>query len=351
VTRRRVLAGAAVLLIVSVAVAAYLLTGTPRPQAAPADLDPVRTVAVVKTDLAVSQDFSGTLGFGAETPVKSRTPGTVTWLPASGTKMDRGATLFKVDDRPAVLFFGDTPTYRKLDAPGVKGADVKVVNQNLVALGFLSGAAGRSDTFTEASKAAVKKWQKSLQLEPNGVVEAADVVVFPAAVRVGAVTAQLGSVAEGGVVNVTPDAKVVTLTLDPADSAGVANGAKVDIALPSGKKVGGAVSSVAKAAGKDTGQNNQTSAKLVVTITVDDPAVVDAEEGSVAVKLAATGKQGVLAVPLGALLALQEGGYGLQVVSDGKTTVVPVETGMFAGGLVEVSGPEIGEGTKVVTAS
>jgi len=49
-----------------------------------------------------------------------------------------------------------------------------------------------------------------------------------------------------------------------------------------------------------------------------------------------------------ALLALREGGYALQR-PDG--TLVAVRTGMFAGGLVEVSGKGLAEGSKVVTAS
>lgn len=345
-TRKRILVGVAVLVTAGAAVLVFVFTGGASPQAAPAT-EPARTVAVVRTDLAVSQDYTGTLGFGEETPLKARTPGTVTWLPASGARIDRGGVLFKVDDRPSVLFLGDTPTYRKLDATGVKGADVKVVNQNLAALGYLSGAAGQSEVFTEASKAAVKKWQKALKLDQTGVIELADVIVLPAPIRVGAVTAQLGAATEAGLIGFTPDAKVVTLSLDAGDAGGLAVGSKVDMRLPSGATATGAVGSVAQAKKSDQGGQQ----KVTVTITADDPAAVAAQEGSVRVKLAATGKKGVLAVPMAALLALQEGGYGLQVVTGTGTSVVAVRTGVFAGGLVEVSGPGVDEGTKVVTAS
>ena len=56
----------------------------------------------------------------------------------------------------------------------------------------------------------------------------------------------------------------------------------------------------------------------------------------------------VLAVPVGALLALREGGYALQLPDGG---LVAVQTGMFAEGLVEVSGAGLTEGLTVVTAS
>jgi membrane fusion protein, multidrug efflux system len=55
----------------------------------------------------------------------------------------------------------------------------------------------------------------------------------------------------------------------------------------------------------------------------------------------------VLTVPVAALLALAEGGYGVQVVEGATTRIVAVETGLFAGGRVEVSGAGISEGMTV----
>jgi ABC-type glutathione transport system ATPase component len=46
----------------------------------------------------------------------------------------------------------------------------------------------------------------------------------------------------------------------------------------------------------------------------------------------------VLAVPVVALLALPKGGFGVEVVDGARTRIVPVRTGMFAAGQVEVSG-------------
>jgi hypothetical protein len=58
-------------------------------------------------------------------------------------------------------------------------------------------------------------------------------------------------------------------------------------------------------------------------------------------------KENVLAVPVGALVALAEGGYGVQVVDGSTTKYVPVQTGMFADGKVEISGAGIAAGTVV----
>jgi hypothetical protein len=59
----------------------------------------------------------------------------------------------------------------------------------------------------------------------------------------------------------------------------------------------------------------------------------------------------VLAVPVTALLALSEGGFGVEVIKpDGTTSIVAVDTGMFADGQVEINGEGIGEGTVVGAA-
>jgi hypothetical protein len=69
----------------------------------------------------------------------------------------------------------------------------------------------------------------------------------------------------------------------------------------------------------------------------------------------------VLTVPVAALTALAEGGYGLELADggddgggeedgragDGSGRFVAVKTGLFAGGRVEVSGPAVREGMKV----
>jgi hypothetical protein len=55
----------------------------------------------------------------------------------------------------------------------------------------------------------------------------------------------------------------------------------------------------------------------------------------------------VLAVPVVALLALPQGGFGVEVVQGTRTRIVPVTTGMFAAGRVEVRGQGIAEGVRV----
>ncbi|MCE7006800.1 peptidoglycan-binding protein [Kibdelosporangium philippinense] len=323
-SRKGILITAGVLLVAVAGAIVVILAGGKQSSATASGPEPAKTTTVVKTDLSLAQDFSGTLGFGEETQLKARSAGTVTWLPASGAKIGRGGVLYKVDNKPAVLFIGGTPTYRKLDAPGIKGPDVKVVNQNLADMGYHSKSAGNSDTFTAASQAAVKKWQKALKVEETGIVDLPDVVVLPAPVRIGAVTAQLGTSADGQLLGYTSDVKVVTMQADSA----IATGTKVDISLPDGSKTTGVVAAAAKGPEKQQEDNpvGGGGSKTTVTITVDDPAAVANAEGSVTVKLVGSAKSGVLAVPIGALLAVKEGGYALQVVTGTTTKLVLVQT-------------------------
>ncbi|MGW3423056.1 hypothetical protein [Streptomyces phaeochromogenes] len=98
-------------------------------------------------------------------------------------------------------------------------------------------------------------------------------------------------------------------------------------------------------------QNAGGEPQLTVTVGLDDPdaePVRDADSGSVRVGFTSAAKKDVLVVPVGALLALSEGGYALQRPGG---RLLPVETGLFAKGRVEVSGPEISEGLRVVTTS
>jgi multidrug efflux pump subunit AcrA (membrane-fusion protein) len=68
---------------------------------------------------------------------------------------------------------------------------------------------------------------------------------------------------------------------------------------------------------------------------------------AVKVAFTASKRENVLTVPVAALLALAEGGYGVQAVDGTATKIVPVETGLFAGGRVEVSGDGLREGMTV----
>ena len=58
-----------------------------------------------------------------------------------------------------------------------------------------------------------------------------------------------------------------------------------------------------------------------------------------------------LAVPVNALLALQGGGFGVDVVSGGASHLVGVTTGLYSDTLVQVSAPSLAAGMRVEVPS
>jgi hypothetical protein len=96
------------------------------------------------------------------------------------------------------------------------------------------------------------------------------------------------------------------------------------------------------------GGPSASAARIPVTVMLpDQQALGTLEAAPVDVAFASQAREGVLAVPVAALLALPTGGYGVQVVDGRSTRVVAARTGLFAAGEVEVSGAGIGAGMKV----
>ena len=313
----------------------------------------VRTVKVSTTDLTDSQTLSGTLGFGVASTVAGAGEGTLTRLPAVGDVVGRGAVLYRVDDVAVPVFLGATPLFRTLGAVGLKGADVQVVADNLNALGFPTGIQTTDPAravWTARATAALTRWQRSAGLDPSGTLGVGQVVVLGAEARVNAVLARLGDAVARDVLTVTSTAKVVTVPVKATELSPVKVGGAVTIVLPDDSRIPGTIAAIGTAAaggdGKDSASDEPPT--LAVTITPNDPAAVAAlDYATVEVKVVTRSRPGVLAVPVGALVALSEGGYAVQR-RDGR--LIAVTTGMFSRSLVEISGPGVTDGMTVVTA-
>ncbi|GAA4579720.1 peptidoglycan-binding protein [Planotetraspora phitsanulokensis] len=360
--RKRVLLGAVALLaIVAAGGAAVVVIGHGgEPEKTGAAKAPVATASVVKTDLSDTRTLPGTLGFGAERSVRGAGTGLVTRLPKAGVTVVRGKPLYWVDDHPVPAFVGDTPLFRKLDKVGTRGRDVTVVANNLRALGYAIGylppqtpVTGKpsvpGDVFTASLKSALKQWQVAAGLQPTGTLDVGQVVVLSGPSRVASVKAQLGDPVAEELITVTPTAKVVTVPVDATDVGTIRPKARVSIVLPSGKKIVGQVTAIGRTVQDVTDGSGQNTAQLNITVTPRKAADVKAlDAAGVEVTFTSQVRRGVLAVPVGALLALREGGYALQL-PDGK--LVAAETGMFVRGMVEVTGKGVTEGLEVVTSS
>lgn len=390
-SKAKVITIVAAALLVAGAGTAMLTTANAAPHPSKTAAAPA-TAVVTRTDLATSVTLQGAIGYAAEQPVVL-SAGRVTWLPATGATVTQGQALLRVDDRPVTVFYGDTPLFRRLGTPGLAGRDVRVVADNLTALGFPIGAqpkagsvvrvpadggapastggaggsgspagtggsaAGSSSytlaktdaVLTPALVTAIRRWQAAVGLPQNGVLTADDVVVRPGETRITAVKGRIGADASIPILTVASTTKVVTAQLKAGDADSIRTADAVTITLPNGATTMAKVASVGTVAATTQGDNSDDQPTLTATLTLDDPTAVATLDAS-PVQADFTGKveKGVLAVPVGALLALSGGGYGLQLPNG---SLLAVETGLFAKGLVEVSGDRVTAGLRVVTTS
>lgn len=400
--RRTVLVASALVVVTAVAVVGALgLGGGGAEDGSSAPPRSGSTVPVTRATLTERTTVDGQLGYGTEIPLPVKATGTVTWLPVEGRTVERGGTLLRVDDRPVVLLYGTLPMYRDLgltagagqgtrqdagnegdaqgDAQGtgdqglpddtskapapsgsptpggagaggtrstLRGMDVLQFESNLAALGYTGFTV--DEEFTDLTARAVKRWQKSLGLPQTGTVGVGDVVYSAGKVRIGHAGVRLGSAVTEEVLTYTGTSRKVVVNASAAEDSWAVRGAAVTIGLPDGKSVKGEVASVGKKATapeEGGGEGGSGAPTVPVTITIkDQKAVGRLESAPVTVEYVGRERADVLTVPVAALVALAEGGHGLET-ADGR--FVAVKTGLFADGRVEVSGSAVREGMKV----
>ena len=310
----------------------------------------IGTATVTRQDLVSRTDVDGTLGYSGELSVVGQLQGTVTAVPAVGTVIERGQSLYSVDNRPVPLLYGDLPAWRRM-GEGTEGPDVRQLEENLVALGHATEADLTVDErYTSATAAAVRRWQQAMGVEQTGAVESGEVIFLPGAVRVSQVKVDKGASAGPGapVLTATTTTRVVTIGLDAAKQSLAKVGDGVEVKLPGGRTTTGVIASVGTVA-QTKGEGESAKQVITVTVTLDDPAATGTlDQAPVRVGITSDSRQGVLAVPVNALLALSEGGYGVRVL-DGTPSgrIVAVQTGLFARGLVEITGDGLEEGMSV----
>jgi hypothetical protein len=350
-----VLAGAGAGLAVS---GPFSAGGTSQPGAA-GNADPTSLHTVQRGTIFSQIPVTATLGYAGSYSVVNQAAGTLTAVPAAGQVARQGQVLYQVSGAPVVLLYGPVPAYRTLSS-GLTGADVAELNADLVSLGDAPRAeipAG-SDMFTSATATALEKLQAALGLTQNGTLTLGQAVFVRGAFRVTTVSATLGGRAQAGqpIMAGTSTTREVTIDLDAAQQSQVKAGDQVTITLPDGSTTPGVISSVGTVATAPPPSQGGGSTTSPPTITVlvkpADPAATGTwDQAPVNVTITTGNISNVLAVPVDALLALADGSYAVEVAGTGGIHhLVPVTLGLFddAGGLVQVSGPGLAAGQRVV---
>ncbi|WP_330296979.1 peptidoglycan-binding protein [Streptomyces sp. NBC_00503] len=340
---------------------------------------PGATAPVTRGDLSSGLKVDGTLGYAQERKLNAPgagagaggaggtgTPGaggsgtgsaTLTWVAPSGSSVERDGKIYEVNGKPVRLMYGTTPMYRTMKS-GDKGEDVKQLKRNLQALGFGVGLDASDGTFTEGTATGVKRWQKSHKMKETGEVGKEDIAFASGPQRVQKNDMAVGDEAAAGkpVLTLTGTERTVRFQLDVAKAGTVKTGDPVTVSLPGGGTANGKIASVGSTANPDDpgsgggggGGGDGKKPKVEVEVTLDNASEAKGPDQSpVSVSLTGETRKGVLSVPVNALLALAGGGFGVQVVEDGKVREVKVELGMFGNGRVEVKGGALKEGMHV----
>jgi hypothetical protein len=312
---------------------------------------------------------------------------TVTWLPETGAIVRQDQAVYSVSNEPVPLLYGRVAAYRAFYVGMSDGADVRQLTTDLIAVGNGAGL-HPSDHYSTATATAVKRWQRTLGLPATGQILLGQVVFEPGPIRVTSVTASVGASIGGGggastggaggggggsgtVLTATSAAPVVAVQLDVTDVYLVKRGDTVSVMLPDGTStVPGRiemVGNVATCPGGGTGVGNATgggtadqspcassgsgsSSTPTVAVIIRlqrTPPEAKLDQAPVNVNITSQTAKNVLAVPVNALLALQGGGYGVDVVTARGSRLVGVTTGLYSNTLVQVSGPGIAVGTRV----
>jgi len=274
----------------------------------------VATVPVVRTDLSTTVQVGGSIGFDGSYTITALGGGggVYTSLPQPGQIIRQDQSLYSVSNQPVPLLYGSVPAYRAFSA---------------------------------------------------------GVFFEPGPIQVTSVSASPGSPAAGPgstVLTATGLTPVVTADLAVSEEYLVKPGDAVTVVLPDGTTtVGGRIETVGTVAtcpgGSGTGagaggsspceaggSGNSSAPTVTVTIALDGtPSGAAYDQAPVNVNITTQTAVNVLAVPVNALLALQGGGYGVDVATGGTSHLVGVTTGLYSDTLVQVSGSGITAGMQV----
>jgi membrane fusion protein, multidrug efflux system len=356
---RRALLGlvALVVLVGLVALVATRLSATGATPTPSAGTPSPATAQVERRTLSSLTRLDATIGFGTATDLLAGVSGTLTHSRAPGVIVERGASLYEVDGKPtAFLLYGARPAWRALGPGATPGADIRQLKQNMQALGYERRHGAVTARWDAATTRAVKAWQRHLHVPADGLLPMGTLVFRSGPVRIDSRKAAVGVVLGPGtaVYGVTSrTVPIVSAQLRADNRSMAAVGATVRLQLVDGTTATGHIGSIAPVVSPPdsaAGAQGAASPAMLALVIIPD-AALPAGTATVTVVLTGETHPNVLAVPLTALVALHGGGYGVESVeADGSRAYRPVQIGMAASGYVEIAGPALAEGLRVVVA-
>jgi hypothetical protein len=249
-----------------------------------------------------------------------------------GATAGRGTVLYTANQEPVVAMIGELPAWRTLEQGVEDGADVRQLEENLAALGY-GDDLDVDESFTADTAAALEAWETDLgRTTPDGVVTLGEVAFLTERGDVLGHDASVGDTLEAGspVITIGSEQRTVVADVDTTEAAGWTPGSTVELEWADGTMSHGTVIGVGR-------EVTDGEVELTVAIGGDDAGAGERRSGAEAtVSLVDARRDGVLAVPVAAIV--DDGGSPAVRVArpDGPDRVVPVQTGLVADGWIEI---------------
>ncbi len=224
----------AVLVVGGIAIAVLATNGTGDDSASELTLS---TATVQRTDLVVTEELPGTLGYGAADPMTFRSSddgvmtipglltGTVTAIVAEGTVVEFGDVLYEVNTDPVVVLPGTLPAYRAFNTRMSDGSDVEQLEQALVDLGYdPNHNMTINEDFTSATADAIERLQEDIGADEDGSLNLGEVIFMPDAFYVAEPLVDVGTTVGNGSPIVATSSAIegtVTTIIDEGSIAGL----------------------------------------------------------------------------------------------------------------------------------
>lgn len=277
------------------------------------------------------QSSSASLGVGAATEMPEvQSSATLTWLLERGATVEAGTILYTANAEPVAAVIGSTPIWRTLERD-VAGEDVTMLQDNLIALGYLD-AEHTAGTFDATTEAAVEAWETELgREEPDGDVALGEVVVLAGPGTVIEHRARTGDALSPATPVLTLGTAPDTVTLDVAvgDLATWPLDTTVEVTWTDGGTAAGSVVAI----GTEV-EGGGSAATVAVTVALDAPTPTR-PEGAAVTATTTEFRDAVLAVPVAAIVSGADGEPAVRLAGSGST-LVPVTLGLVDGGWIQI---------------
>lgn len=286
--------------------------------------------------------------------VISSLDGVVSDLLPVGSPVESGTVLYRLDDIEVPAVDDDDPVAATLVS---ETFTVVELERALADGGFDPDDEMTVDgTATDATSAAVERWQRSVGLPVTGATDPGYYALVPQGHVVEShLVVEDETLATGPVLSTAVSRLSVEVIVEVADADEFEAGDAVAVELADESAVEGVVSEVGPV---EPAANPQDVSTVTVTIEIvldsvltdsaggDDSSLI---EGPVTVVSVGDEVIDATVIPNRALVALSEGGFAVEkVVGDGEPQLVAITLGVFGDGVVEVAEGDLEPGDEVV---